>query len=182
MWTNADGLQVRFGSDWTSPALRKNRPGKVNSFGTIKEIEIDFDLKQIAAGATNFSADLNNDGTNDGFYNGDVSIPAFSSIVGGYVVSGETAVGGTSMKISLYQANGTVISDGGLLTAAAGVTANLVKGDRINLNGALVSTTAGTDGVGANRAFIGITNVGTFTAGRGKIVIQYIEAAALPTA
>ena len=180
-WTNTDGLQVRLASDWKQAALRKNRPGSLNSFGALKEIEIDVDLKLLPAGVVNFTADLNNDGTRDGFYNGDVSLPANSSIISAYYVSGETAVGGTSLAVGLYQVNGTAISATGILTAAAGVTANMAVGKRINGDGALVATAAGTNGVGATRAYIGMTATGTFTAGKGRLVIQYIDAQPNPT-
>lgn len=181
-WTNPDGLQVRFASDWKANALRYNRPGVVNSYGRIKEIVVDVDLKKLPAGATNFSADLNNDGTFDGFYNGDVRIPANSSIVGGQLTMGEAAAGGTSIEVGLWTKAGVAIDSDGLLLPASGVTANMAKGDRINLDGAFVAATAGTNGIGAADGYIGITTVGTFTAGRGQLVIQYVEAAALPTA
>jgi len=178
-WTNADGLQVRFGQDWVDPALRKNRPGSLRVAGARKQIEVDLDLKLLPVGV-NFSADLNNDGTKDGFYNGDVSLPANSSITDVFIVSGETAVGGTSIAVGLFQANGTAISATALVTATAGVTANLAVGKRINGDGTLTAATAGTNGVGANRAFIGITTVGTFTAGKARLVIEYIDPQPVP--
>lgn len=181
-WTNPDGLQVRFASDWKQNALRTNRPGTVNSYGAIKEIVINYDLKKLPASGINYSADLNNDGINDGFYTGDVNIPAGSSIVEGYVVSGEAAAGGTSIAIGLFTKAGAAIAADGLLTATGGATAVLAAGDRSNFDGAYVSATAGTNGIGTADGYIGITTNGTFTAGRGRIVIRYIEAAALPTA
>lgn len=180
MWTNADGLQVRFGQDWVDPALRKNRAGSLRVAGARKQIEVDVDLKYLPTGV-NFSADLNNDGTKDGFYNGDVSIPANSSITDVFLVMGEGAVGGTSIAVGLFQANGTAISATGLITATAGVTANMALGDRINGDGAFTAATAGTNGIGANRGFIGITTVGTFTAGKGRLVIEYIDPQPVPT-
>ena len=180
-WTNADGLQVRFASDWKSNALRSNRPGTLSTMGAIKQIEIDVDLKRLPAGATNFSVDLNNDGTKDGFYNGDVSLPANSSITDVYLVMGETAAGGTSIEVGLFQANGTAIDADGLLTATAGVTANMAAGDRVNGDGAFTSATAGTNGIGSTRGFVGITTVGTFTAGKGRLVIAYIDPQPVPS-
>ena len=180
-WTNADGLQVRFASDWKSNALRSNRPGTLSTMGAEKQIEVDVDLKRLPAGATNFSVDLNNDGTNDGFYNGDVSIPANSSITQAYLVMGEAAAGGTSIKVGLFQANGTAIDDDGILTATAGVTANMALGDRINADGAFAAGTAGTNGIGSARGFIGITTAGTFTAGKGRLVIRYIDPQPVPS-
>lgn len=180
-WTNADGLQVRFASDWKSAALRKNRPGSLNAFGALKEIEVDVDLKLLPAGAVNFSADLNNDGTRDGFYNGDVSIPANASITNAYLVMGEAAVGGTSLTVGLYQANGTAIDADGIITATAGVIANMGLGERINGDGAFVAATAGTAGIGAAKGFIGLLATGTFTAGKGRLVIQYIDPQPVPS-
>lgn len=180
MWTNADGLQVRFASDWADNSLRKNRPGTLRVAGARKQIEIDVDLKMLPAGGTNFSADLNNDGTKDGFYNGDDHLPAHASITDVFLVSGETAAGGTSIKVGLFQANGTAIDDDGLITATAGVTANMAIGERINGDGAFAAATAGTAGIGANPGFIGITTVGTFTAGKARLVIEYIDPVPTP--
>lgn len=180
MWTNPDGLQVRFADDWKDAALRKNRPGSLRVAGARKQIEVDLDLKYLPAGAVNFSADLNNDGTKDGFYAGDTHLPAHASITNVFLVSGETAVGGTSIKVGLFQANGTPIDDDGLITATAGVTANMAIGERINGDGALVATTAGTAGVGSNDAYIGITATGTFTAGKARLVIEYIDPVPTP--
>lgn len=174
MWTNADGLEVRFGSDWADPALRKNRPGTLRVAGARKQIEVDIDLKLLPVGV-NFSADRNNDGTKDGFYAGDVRLPANASITDVFLVMGETAVGGTSIAVGTYQQNGTAIAATGLITATAGVTANMTVGKRINGDGALTAATAGTGGVGANPAYIGITTVGTFTAGKGRLVVEYID-------
>lgn len=181
-YTNADGLQVRFASDWKSNAVRFNRAGTVNSYGRIKEFVIDVDLKKLPAGAVSYTVDLNNDGTLDGFYGGDVAIPANASIVGGHLTMGEAAAGGTSIAVGLFQEDGTAIDADGLITAVAGVTANMAAGDRINLDGAFAATTAGTNGIGAANGYVAFTTVGTFTAGRGQLVIQYVEAAALPTA
>lgn len=180
MWTNADGLQVRFGEDWADPALRKNRAGTLRVAGARKQVEVDLVLKLLPAGAVNFSADLNNDGTKDGFYNGDVHLPAYASITDVYLVSGETAAGGTNIKVGLFQANGTAIDDDGLITATAGVTANMAIGERINGDGALTSATAGTASVGANPAFIGVTATGTFTAGKARLVVEYIDPVPTP--
>lgn len=174
MWVNADGLEVRFGNDWTDPALRKNRSGSLRVAGAHKQIEIDLDLKLLPVGV-NFSTDRNNDGTKDGFSATDVRLPANASIVSAYLVMGETAVGGTSIAVGTYQLNGTAIAATGLITATAGVTANMVVGKRINGDGALTAATAGTNGVGANPAYIGVTTVGTFTAGKGRLVIEYID-------
>lgn len=179
-WTNADGLQVRFGSDWASAALRRNRPGTLSTRGAKKEIEIDVVFKTLTAGAVSFSADLNNDGTLDGFYNGDVKIPANSKIIAVRYISGETAVGGTAFTVGLYQKNGTAIAATGLITATEGVVANMTLGKIIVGAGTLAAQTAGAAGIGADDGYIGITPTGTYTAGRGRLVIEYIDPTPLP--
>jgi len=179
-WTNADGLQVRFGSDWSSGALRRNRPGTLSTMGATKQIEIDVVLKVLAAGVPSFSADLNNDGTLDGFYNGDVKIPANSKITSVQYVSGETAVGGTAITVGLYQKTGTVISANGLITATEGAVANLALGKIVTGAGTLATGTSGSDSVGVNDAYLGITPTGTFTAGRGRLIVHYIDPTPLP--
>ena len=176
-WTNADGLQVRFASDWRSNALRKNRPGTLSTMGAIKTIELDYDLAAFPAGV-NYSADLNNDGTLDGFYTGDVHLPAYASIVDVYVVATETAVGGTSLAVGTFTKAGAAIDADGMVTAATAITANLAAGKRVLGVGADTAATAGTSSIGAADGYIGLTTVGTFTAGKGRIVINYIEAAA----
>jgi len=179
-WTNADGLQVRFGSDWSSNGLRRNRPGTLSTMGAEKQIEVDVVFKTLASGVTGYSADLNNDGTNDGFYNGDVKIPANSKITAVQYVAGETAVGGTAFTVGLYQLNGTAINATGLITATEGVVANMTVGKIITGAGTLASTTSGSTSVGATDAYIGITPTGTFTAGRGRLIIRYIDPTPLP--
>lgn len=179
-WTNPDGLQVRFGSDWSSAALRRNRPGTLSTMGAVKQIEVDVTFKALTAGAVGFSADLNNDGTLDGFYNGDVKIPANSHITSVQYVSGETAVGGTAFTVGLYKKDGTVINATGLITATEGVVANMTLGKIIVGAGALALQTAGAVGIGVDDGYIGITPTGTFTAGRGRLIIHYIDPTPLP--
>jgi hypothetical protein len=179
-WTNPDGLQVRFGQDWASAALRRNRPGTLKSFGAEKEIEVDVQWNALTAGAVGFSADLNNDGTLDGFYNGDVKIPANSKITEVRYVAGETAVGGTAFTVGLYQKNGTAIAATGLITATEGVVANMTLGKVIVGAGSLTALTAGAAGIGANDGYIGITPTGTYTAGKGRLIIRYIDPTPVP--
>jgi len=175
-YTNADGLQVKFGSYWTDPKNFKNRPRSVNTLGAEKELVVDFDLTKIPAGTTSYTADLNNDGTRDGFTSGDVHLPAYASVKQAYLVMTEAAAGGTSITVGTYLKAGSAISATSLVTATEGVLANLdTKGARVYGAGALVATTAETASVGANPAFVGITTAGTFTAGKGRLVIIYTD-------
>lgn len=175
-WTNADGLQVEFGSYWTDPKNFVNRARAVDTSGYVKQIVIDYDLTRIANGETFYPADLNNDGTRDGFSDKDVRLPANASVLRVTQVAKTAAAGGTSWTLGTYQKNGTAISANSLITATEGVTANQnAVGKRLYGNGALVASTAGTAGVGSVPGFLALTVTGTFTAGTGFIIIEYVE-------
>lgn len=178
-WQNADGVQVKFGNYWSDPKNFANRPFALNVDGATKEVEIDFDLSLIPTGTVSYHADLNNDGTLDGWSDEDFYLPANSSVVSATLVVTTAAAGGTSFTVGTYRQTGAAVSATGLFTATEGVLANIdTVGKRTNGAGALVATTAGTAGVGANNVCIGIATTGTFTAGKGKIIIRYIEGAA----
>lgn len=174
-WQNADGLQVKFGNYYRDPANFTNRSRSISTLGNYKEIELDFDLSKLATTVTSFHADLNNDGTLDGWSDEDPYIPANSAIVAVRMIFTTAAAGGTSWTVGTYQQVGTTISANSLLTATEGVTANGVLGGRINGAGALTTATAA--GVGTKNAYVGLTPSGTFTAGAGKIIVTYLEGA-----
>ena len=175
-WTNADGLQVPFGNYWKNPRNFKNRPRSVNTLGAEKEIVIDVDLTLIPAGTVSYTSDLNNDGTLDGFNTGDIYLPAFASVKQAYIVMTEAAAGGTSISVGTFTRTGTPISATSIMTATEGAIANLdTRGARTYGAGALVAATAETASVGSADAYIGITTAGTFTAGKGRLVIIYTD-------
>lgn len=174
--TNADGLQVEYGSYWTDPANFVNKPRLVSTMGEVKQIVIDYDLSRITAGTTFYPADLNNDGTRDGFSDKDVRLPAYASVLRVIQVAKTAAAGGTSWTLGTYQKDGTAISATSLITATEGVTANAnAIGERTFGAGALVSASVGTASVGSVPAFLALSVVGTFTAGTGKIIIEFVE-------
>jgi hypothetical protein len=64
VWTNADGLQVRFNGeqgnhDWKWAVVRED--------GKVVEANLKVVLKELGADGATFTADLNRDGTLDGF-------------------------------------------------------------------------------------------------------------------
>jgi len=177
-WTNPDGLVQKFGSYYKNPSNFVNVPRSLASKGgMIKEIVIDYDLAQLSAsGGTSYTTDLNNDGTVDGFTTGDSYLPANSSVLRVTMIASEGATGGTSITIGTYGLTGSAIAATGLMTATEGVIANFnTAGKRTYGAGALVAATAGTAGVGTADAYIAIAATGTFTAGKGRIVIEYID-------
>lgn len=175
-WTNADGLQVKFGNYYRDPSNFVNRARAVSLLGPVKVIEVDFDLSKIASGAVSYTVDLNNDGTLDGFSDEDPRLPANASVLRATVVMNNTAAGGTSFTVGTYRQTGAAVAATGLVTATEGVLANINgAGKRVFGAGALTSATAGTAGTGANNVYIGISPTGTFTAGAGKLIVEYID-------
>lgn len=173
-WTNADGLQVKFANYWNDRSNFVNRPRAIEMDGMVKQLVIDYDL--VFPAGVQYTADLNNDGTADGFDLMDTYLPAYASVLRTVVYVSEAAAGGTSISLGTFQRNGTAISATSLITATEGVLANLdTVGARTYGAGALNASAAETASVGANDAYVGLTLTGTFTAGKGKIIIEYID-------
>ena len=156
-WTNPDGLQVQFGEQDVA------RVGSVHA--PSKRIVIDWDFSDLPS----FTADLNNDGTKNGFFGGDANVPAGAFITNAYVIVTAAFTGGTSYNIGTYKADGTAIDadgiDAGVLTAALGANAAVVC-NGASVGGVLTYADAG---------YVVIAATGTFTTGEAKLVIEYIE-------
>ena len=156
-WTNPDGLQVQFGEQDVA------RVGSVHA--PSNRIVIDFDFSDLPS----FTADLNNDGTKNGFFGGDANVPAGAFITNAYIIVTTPFVGGTSYNIGTYEADGTVIDadgiDAAVLVAALGANAAVVC-NGASVGGVLTYADAG---------YVVIAATGTFTAGEAKLVIEYNE-------
>lgn len=159
IWHNTDGLPVRFGSDQgrrKQTATGAGRLGVVKTFGETKTAELNVELT--GAARTLFTADRNNDGTMDGFEKGLDSFLPNGAVVTGITI--ETIVapaGGTSYSLGTYQVDGTAISATALINAGVIATVPL---------SAL-----------AQDSFITASTVGTYTAGKLKFIIHYLEPA-----
>lgn len=163
-WNNADGLYIEHGRE---NVRKTNRAQSVKQFGSTSEIQIKFDLGGMTAG-TKFPADLNNDGTMDGFTTAHTVIPDQAVIESAVIyMTDEAAAGGTSVAVGTFQVNGTAIDADGLVTAVNGATADLIANARVAGTGAQVAT-----GV-TQAAYIALVTVGTFTAGKGTLIIKY---------
>lgn len=176
-YVNADGLQVYFGDTWRDGKNFTNRARAVKTEGAIKQIVFDYDLSKIAASTVSYTSDLNNDGTNDGFNTGDTYLPANSSVLRVTLFVKTLAAGGTSITLGTYGLTGTAIDADGLITATEGVLANLdtAIGARVYGAGAYVATAVDTAGIGTADGYIGLAAAGTFTAGTGRILIEYVD-------
>jgi hypothetical protein len=176
-WTNPDGLQVKFGNYYREAGNFVNVPRALPSKGgLVKEIVIDYDLAELGANGVSYTSDLNNDGTRDGFNTGDCCLPANASVLRVTSVTSVAAAGGTSITLGTFALDGTAIDADGLITATEGVVANQnLVGGRTYGAGAYVATSVDTPGIGAADGYLAITASGTYTAGKGRILIEYID-------
>jgi len=175
-WYNADGLKVRFAGYQGQRRAFKNVFVEVETDGNFRELICNYDLSLIPASTSSFSTDRNNDGTVDGFNQGDFSLPANAVVLSCDVYTQVAAAGGTSIEVGAYQENGTAITRAGFVTATEGVLANLSANKRVIGVGTLLADANAETGIGANIGYPGIWCNGTFTAGTGKIVLRYVEA------
>jgi hypothetical protein len=174
-WNNPDGLGVKFGNYVSDPRSYVNRFRQVNTDGPVKIAVMDVDLTRVPAGGVFYPADLNNDGTYDGFNEGDFNFAPYTSILRVTYLTRVAAAGGTSITVGTYAKTGAAQTATGLMTATEGVLANLdTIGARVYGAGAFVAATAETASVGAAAAFPSIAATGTFSAGQGLLIVEYV--------
>jgi hypothetical protein len=147
---NSDGLLLRFGRD---QGKRGAKAGVTTSTTKRNELVLFVDLE--GAARTIYSTDRNNDGTVDGFSGLDTPIPANARILSQNAIQIEAPAGGTSFTVGTYQLDGTVdVADG--IRVAAGT------------DGAQVGTQL------TAARYVGVVTTGTYTAGKYKIIIEYM--------
>lgn len=152
-YINQDGLEVRFGSDIGNRGMKA---GVTTGAGKRRELVLTVDLPSLGANGTGFTADLNNDGTKDGFNPANTPLPINVRIDKVSVVQLVAPAGGTSYSIGTFLENGTVVDDDGLITTAGA-------------QGAQVGTMSG-----ASELFVAAKATGTYTAGKLKVIVEYI--------
>ena len=107
-------------------------------------------------------------------------IPAYATIVDARLEILTAFAGGTSYNIGLYKATGddnagdVIDADG--IDAAVALAVMDARGDVVHCDGALVSSTATGNvvSIGASAAELTIAATGTYTAGKGKLIITYV--------
>jgi hypothetical protein len=167
VWQNADGLQVRFNGEQGN---HDNRWAVTREDGKIVEASLRLALKDLGANGASYTADLNNDGTLDGFTTHDFRIPAGYVVESARVIVKEAAVGGTSIALESYNEAGAVQTANAYFTATQGALANLT------LNSAVLGTGTAI-GVRAAAAVIpAIKAVGTFSAGIVEVHLRLRDA------
>lgn len=160
-YTNQDGLEVRFGKDIGN---RGGKAGVTTGAGKLRELVLDVDLTTLPAGGVSFTADLNNDGTLDGFNSSNTPIPIGSLIHSVRIIEREPLAGGgvgAGVTVGTYQENGTVVDADGIATNAAGAAGAQI--------GTVVSAATGPWFVAVDA-----TGDAVFTAGRLKIIVEYM--------
>jgi len=180
-WTNADGLPVKFPPVYVEAKQRTNKPADVITDGVKRQLLIPFDLTLLATGITSYTTDRDNDGTTDGFSIHDPNIPADASVLSAHVVFSETAVGGTDFVVGTYREDGTIVDIDAFVTATENVTANMTKGKTVVGAGVACNASSGVIPVMSDyNVWPAIKVNGTYSAGKGFVVIEYIDVAANP--
>lgn len=164
IWTNPDGMEVRFGTDQGN---RAGKAGVTTGSGKRRELVLTVDLVALGANGTGFTTDPGNTGANTAFANTDVgrtsgtgtntAIPINARIISANFIQTVAPVGGTSWSLGAFKADGTVVDVAGFLTTA-------------QAPGALIGTQT-TAAVGP--LFAAAKATGTYTAGKIKCIIEY---------
>ncbi len=162
-WQNDDGLTVRFGQDQARETKSLMAPAA--GVGPVRYMVVDINFDDLPT----FTTDLNNDGTNNGFSDQDAYIPTGSYIKSASLIVETAFAGGTSYNIGLYNAAGSAIDADGIDAGVA--TAALAADLAVACDGALVGGTA----LVTSDAYLVVAATGTFTAGKAKLVIEYIQ-------
>lgn len=167
VWTNADGLQVRFDSekgnhDYAWAVTSEN--------GKVVEASLKLRLADLGANGTSFTADNDRNGVLDGFRTHDFRIPAGYVVEACRVIVKEAAVGGTSIAVQSYNEAGAVQTANAYFTATQGATANLT------LNSAVLGTGTAVGVRSAATVIPAVVAVGTFTAGIIEVHLRLRDA------
>ena len=155
-WTNSDGLEVRFNGPEAGPT-----GASVSTLGAVKNLVLDFDF----ATAITAAADAH-----------EAFIPAGSYIKSAtlIVTTAATSAGTATLSIGLAQKDGTAINSTGI-DATIALTALDAVTEVVKCDGTLAG---GTASIGSANGYVyttPTTGADVFTAGRGKLVIEYIE-------
>ena len=162
-WQNEDGLTVRFGQEQARET--QSLMGKTSNNGPYGYMQVDLNFDDLPT----FTTDLNNDGSNNGFSDQDAYIPAGSYITKATIIVEDAFADGTTYNIGLYDQAGTVIDADGIDAAVA--VADMGANEAVDCDGLLVST----QDLVTSDAYLVVAATGTYTAGKAKIVIEYLQ-------
>ena len=160
-YKNNDGLEVRFGSDI---GKRGFKSGVTTGAGKRRELVLDLDLTKLGVAGTGFTADLNNDGTLDGFNPSNTAIPTGYVLDQVRIIEIVAAAGGgtgAGVTVGTFQENGTVVDADGILTNLTGTAGAQI--------GTKVASATGPWYVAPVKAGDAV-----YTAGRYKVILEYM--------
>ena len=160
-FTNSDGLTQEYGKRTVEDDIRRNP----SVYGAISQVAVQLDYDNFP----NYDEDASGGATMDSFGDKQAFVPAGSFIVNAYLVVETAFAGGTNVTIGLYNKAGTAIDADGIDATIA--TAALAANMAVVCDGALVR---GTATVGAADAYLKATFTGTYTAGKSRLVIEYV--------
>lgn len=157
-WTNNDGLVVGFGTR-TSEDLRG---GHTEMDGVVEEMIVEFNYDDLPNGST------------DGSYG---TIPANAIPIDAYFETLTGFTGGTSYDIDLVDSAGTAIGIGTdkLWDLLAIADINTVGKRSVASTHAGINSGNALDVALASAGMLKVTGAGTFTAGKGRVVIRYVR-------
>ncbi len=178
-YTGAGAVRTSYGP-LESPTSKPFAVGaRESTRGNVKEIEYNFTFDNLpawtAANALDALVPV---------------LPAYAVIIDAVLLVTEPFAGGTALEVGTFQAvAGTVVDADGIIPAAVGVVANLnaagegVYGTGIQVLNSLYNTggvaatgiIAVANTTGATTTVIGVVATGTFTAGRGRLVVSYLD-------
>lgn len=158
-YSGAGGVRVFYGPRPSPNTLPDPAPSTCLTYGVTRELELRWDYTNPPAPTAT--------STNDAC---EQIIPANSLIIAARLYVEKAFAGGTSIAVDQRAvADGSVVTANGYITATQGAEANLTLGAWIIGTGALVGATSGTADTK-----LGVTNVGTHTAGRGRLILTFI--------
>lgn len=175
LWTNADGLVVKFGRQDVAGGVNE-RPvvRHTNRSGLVQELVVDFDFNHLGSAETAaptewWDQDAGSGDTPDtpsgihAFLPNGCFLRAARLLVKTAFTTGDAG----ALNLGLYQSDATAIDVDGIDSAIA--AASLTDGAIITCDGADVGTL-----VGANDAYIGAhASTGGFTAGAARLVVEF---------
>lgn len=158
-YTGAGGVRVFYGPRPSTLTNPEPAPATVLTLGATREVEFRWDYTNPPAPTTASANDAV-----------ETIIPKNSLIIAARLYVEVAFVGGTSIAVDARAvADGSVTTANGYITATQGAEANLTIGAWIVGSGALIGATSGTADTK-----LGVTNVGTHTAGRGRCIVTFI--------
>lgn len=165
-WTNPDGLTIRYGKEqkgYPTPTAAETYTN-----GVVRQLVVDFAFDAHLG----VNVDSNNDGTLDAFIS--AKIPANAYIKSAILIVEEdwATADAAVLNIGTVQADGTTGASATSIDAAIAATA-LDTGDVVVCDGTLAGggVTVGTEDVYLTSS----ATVGSFTTGKARLVIEYIE-------